>query len=119
VLIGAPSIARPRSHYSVDGTMVVSGAGQLLLETDNAGPMSSVTVAAIIAAAIVSAAIGASTVVTSAIAIVSGTVSITISVRIIAIAVRVSVAIAEEGKTSYEHETGVAAVAMIPVATVE
>ena len=35
VLVGAQRITRSRAHYSVDGTAVVSGTSQLLLETDN------------------------------------------------------------------------------------
>jgi len=67
VLVGAQRIARSRSHYSVDGTAVVTGTGKLLLETGNAGSTTIIAVAAVIAAAVVAIPVVAVAVVARAI----------------------------------------------------
>ena len=120
VPVGAQRIPSSRSHYSVDGTAIVSGAGELSLETGNAGLMTIVAVVAVPVgpAAIIALAL-AIPIVTRSIPIIPGTVSVTVRIAVaIGVAIAVAVRITEERKAAYENETGVTAVAMIPIAAV-
>ena len=123
-LVGAQRIARTRSHYSVDGTAIVTGAGKLLLETANACSTTIVAVAAaVIAVAVVAVPVVPVAVVARSIPIIAATVSVTVG--IIAIAVRVisiAIGVAEEreAKAAYENEIikVIVVVVVMPIAAI-
>jgi hypothetical protein len=131
VLIGAQSVARSTSHYSVDGTTIVAGPSKLLLETDNVRSVTIVAVAAVITAggvpvAVVAIAIvaGAIAIVTRPVPVVTGAIPVTvgiiaIAVRVISIAVAIGVAEEREAKAAYENEIiKVIVVAVMPIAAI-